>query len=227
MQPPFSADQFFEVFARYNDAVWPAQAALLVIALIAVGAAVRRSGSAGSSRLVVALLAMLWAWMGLVYHIGFFRSINTAATLFGGLFLAQAGLLLWYAMRRETLHFAHPAGVRGAAGAALIVYALVVYPLLGAALGHRYPAAPTFGLPCPTTIFTLGLLLWTKHPVPWAVLIVPVGWAVVGTSAALQLGMVEDLGLPVAAFAVILAEVHARLATRARRFGGWELGARS
>ncbi|HSJ65240.1 MAG TPA: DUF6064 family protein [Gemmatimonadaceae bacterium] len=217
MQLPFSTHQFFEVFARYNEAVWPAQAALLLLALVAIGAAVRRSGSAGSSRLVAAILAVLWAWMGVVYHIGFFRPINAAATLFGGLFVAQAGLLLWYAMRRDTLRFSPPVGARGAAGAALIAYALVIYPVLGVALGHGYPEAPTFGLPCPTTIFTLGLLLWTIRSAPWPVLVVPIGWAVVGTSAALQLGMVEDLGLPVAAAVVLIAGVHDRLSTRSRR----------
>lgn len=227
MQLPFSPDQFFEVFARYNESVWPAQAGLLILALVAVGTAARRSGSARSSRVSAAILGVLWAWMSLVYHIGFFRVINPAATLFGGLFLAQAGMLLWYAMRRDALRFAHPVGVRGAAGAALIVYALVVYPLLGAALGHRYPGAPTFGLPCPTTIFTLGLLLWTTRPVPWAVLVVPVGWALVGTSAALQLGMVEDLGLPVAAAVVLALRISDRVVGRTRRYGGVGLGARS
>jgi hypothetical protein len=35
-----------------------------------------------------------WAWMGLVYHIGFFRFINPAALGFGIAFLVQAWLFL-------------------------------------------------------------------------------------------------------------------------------------
>jgi hypothetical protein len=80
----------------------------------------------------------------------------------------------------------------------LIAYALIGYPLIGASLGHRYPAAPTFGLPCPTTIFTLGVLVMGR-PVPRHLLLVPVAWAIVGGFAACRLGVAEDSGLPIAA----------------------------
>ena len=40
--------------------------------------------------------------------------------------------------------------------------------------GHRYPHMPTFGLPYPTVIFTLGLTLWLVRPFPRAMLVIPV-----------------------------------------------------
>jgi hypothetical protein len=80
---------------------------------------------------------------------------------------------------------------------ALIVYALAVYPALGEAFGAGYPAAPTFGLPCPTTIFTIGVLLLAKTDVR-AILVVPILWAAVGSVAAFTLGVYQDLGLLVA-----------------------------
>ncbi|HKB86940.1 MAG TPA: DUF6064 family protein, partial [Ignavibacteriaceae bacterium] len=49
--------------------------------------------------------------------------------------------------------------------------------------------------PCPTTIFTFGILLWTTKKIPGYVLIIPLIWAALGISAALQLGIKEDLGL--------------------------------
>lgn len=58
---------------------------------------------------------------------------------------------------------------------------------------------PTFGVPCPTVIFTFGVLTWCLRPVPRSVLVVPVLWALLGVSAATSLGAVEDLGLPIAA----------------------------
>ena len=90
-------------------------------------------------------------------------------------------------------------------GAALLTYAVVGYPLLGYALGHRYPAAPTFGVPCPTTIFTLGLGVWAGASLPRRLLIAPLAWSIVGTSAAITLGMIEDLGLLAAAIATVVA----------------------
>ena len=75
------------------------------------------------------------------------------------------------------------------------MYALIVYPALGYWLEHRYPAAPTFGLPCPTTIFTFGILLWTNRRVPFYVLAIPLAWSVMGFWAAISLGITQDLGL--------------------------------
>jgi len=63
---------------------------------------------------------------------------------------------------------------------------------------------PTFGLPCPTTIFTIGLLMFACSPVPRSVFVVPVLWSLVGATAAFSLGVWQDLGL-VAAAAVGLA----------------------
>jgi Family of unknown function (DUF6064) len=70
--------------------------------------------------------------------------------------------------------------------------------LLGYALGQTFPGSPTFGTPCPTTIFTFGLLLWADKKVPLSLLIIPVLWSIVGTLAALNFGIKEDFGLLVA-----------------------------
>lgn len=194
MRMPFGTEQFFEVFRRYNEAVWPAQLLLYLLAAVALVSAWGGASERGSRRASTALAA-LWFWMGLVYHIGFFRAINPAALAFGAVFILQAGLFLWYGVRRNALVFRRPAGVRGAAALVLVCYALVIYPALGAALGHRYPESPTFGLPCPTTIFTLALLLSVERHAPWPVFLIPLAWSAVGAIAAVQLGVPEDYGL--------------------------------
>jgi hypothetical protein len=201
MSLPFDAREFLEVFARYNTAVWPAQVVLELAAIAAVVLAL--GGQAGATRAIGVILGALWLWMGLVYHLVFFQAINPAARLFGGVFVAEGVLLLVLLGWRRQARFSWISGPSGAVGAGLIAYALLLYPLLGYALGHRYPAAPTLGLPCPTTILTLGILAWAR-PRPWALLAIPILWSAVGASAAVQLGMREDLGL-VAAGALVLA----------------------
>jgi Family of unknown function (DUF6064) len=136
-------------------------------------------------------------------------AVILAATAFGVLFALEGVLLLAIATWRGRLRFAWTRTLPGIVGAALIAYALVVYPTMAYALGHRFPAAPTFGLPCPTAILTLGLLAWAVPPRSWGVLVISLLWSAVGASAAAQLGVWEDLGL-VAAGGLILAVLVSR-----------------
>jgi uncharacterized protein DUF6064 len=197
---PFTVDQFFDVFRRYNDAVWPAQWVLVALALIAIAGAVR--ATARAARIVSASLACLWLWMAFAYHIAFFSKINPMAPVFGALFLVQGLLLLPLGGHKE-LVFEPRRDLAGVMGALLVIYALVIYPALGFVLGRRYPALPTFGLPCPTTIFTLGLLLWARPAATRRIVVIPLLWAAIATAAALRLGVREDLGLTVAALIVV------------------------
>jgi peptidoglycan/LPS O-acetylase OafA/YrhL len=116
---------------------------------------------------------------------------------------------------RRRLEFRWAPGWRSAAGVALIVFALVVYPVWSAYAGHRYPATATFGLPCPTTIFTLGVLAFAARPYPRSPLIVPLLWCFVGAQAAFLLSVPPDLGLIAAAVVGIGLLVTARQQSRA------------
>ena len=52
--------------------------------------------------------------------------------------------------------------------------------------------------PCPTTIFTFGLLLWSTKPIPAFALIIPFLWSIIGTMAAISLQVPQDFGLGIA-----------------------------
>jgi hypothetical protein len=210
---PFTTEQFLKIFAQYNAAIWPAQFVLAGAAVLVLYLAVR--GHDYSATVGPWILAALWAWSGVVYHLMFFRRINQLAVVFGALFLVQAVLLL-LAARRRRLNFAFRATAAGWLGGTLITYALVVYPLLGAAQGRWYPSAPTFGVPCPLTIFTLGLLLWNTERTPWYVMVVPLLWSAIGTSAALSLGIREDFGLGLAGVVTLTVLVMSGLTHRLR-----------
>ena len=199
MNLPFTREQFFEVFARYNEGVMPLQLGLFLLGLTALGAMVLRRR--GADRVVSAILAGLWAWMALAYHFVYFAPVNPAAPLFGIMFLGGAALFAWAGVVRGRLAVNGENRARRITGHVLVVYALVVYPLLSALLGREYPGLPTFGLPCPTTIFTVGMLAYLATPFPRAVLVVPIAWAVIGGEAALLLGVYEDIGLIVAGLA--------------------------
>jgi len=203
MTLPFTVRDFLEVFGRYNLAVWPAQLFLYGVAALVVILVLQQD----RPRLVSVLLATLWLWSGLVYHLAFFSAINPAAPLFGIAFLAQAGILLWDARRHTAGTSAAHAPFAAHAGKALVAYALIGYPLIGYLAGHHYPETPTFGAPCPTVIFTLGVLLWTRRELSWWIVAIPLAWAVIATSAAVQLAVPQDFGLAVAGVLTLIAMV--------------------
>lgn len=195
MTLPFSREQFFEIFAQYNATVWPLQPVFVAMGVASIVAVfVQR----GFERVVGWVLVLFWLWMAIAYHFAFFTSINPAAWVFGAAFLIGAGVFAWH-VRAGTLRFTKPVGATAVAALAVLSYSLVGYQLLGWLAGHAYPQTPTFGLPCPTTIFTFGILLLAQHPVPLSLFIVPLAWTVVGTFAAIQLGVPQDLGLLAAA----------------------------
>jgi hypothetical protein len=196
---PFTTAQFLEVFARYNQAVWPAPLLFYLLAALVLCLAWRPQPGAGKA--IAGVLAFFWAWMAVIYHWVFFRAVNPAAALFGAAFLLQAALLFHAGLMRPRLAFRVRPGPAGSTGTILVVYALVAYPLLGTLFGEGYPRDPTFGLPCPTTIFTLGVLLWAEEQLPVRLLVIPIAWSLIATVAAAQHGIVQDYALPASGLA--------------------------
>ena len=205
MQPPFTAEQFFDVFRRYNEAVWPAQVALNVIGVLAAAAAYRANARRSRSwaRAAVVLLAGLWLWTGIVYFKMFFATITPAGQIFGSFFIAEAAVLLLCAWETgPRLEPASPASL--AVSGFILVYALLLYPIVGIAAGQQYPALPTFGAPCPLTIFTFGLLALFPSSISRVAIAVPVLWVAISSYAAFGFSVYEDFGLLAAAIAAIV-----------------------
>ena len=196
MSLPFTIEQFFSVFEKYNLSVWPMQIVLVLIAIVAMILSIRKIKRA--DKIISIVLGFFWLWIGTIYHFAFFTSINKAAYLFGALFIIQGLLFLFVGGLKSKLSFKFQLNSYGIIGSLFILYALIIYPVLGYCFGHVYPKNPTFGLPCPTTIFTFGLLMWTDKIVPKYILVIPLIWSIIGFGAALSLGVKEDLGLLIA-----------------------------
>ena len=196
MSLPFTVEQFVGIFQKYNIAVWPMQIILVLIALLALFLSLRKFSY--SDKMTSIFLGFFWLWIGIVYHLIYFTSINKAAYLFGILYIIQGLIFIFVGGIKSKLSFKLQPNSYGVIGSLFILYSLIIYPILGYFLGHVYPKNPTFGLPCPTTIFTFGLLLETDKIVPKYVLVIPLIWSIIGFGAALSLGVKEDYGLLIA-----------------------------
>lgn len=202
MQLPFGTQAFFQVFVDYNTTIGPVPVVAWLLGIAAIVLVLRPTPWSG--RAISAILAAFWLWTGIGYHILFFVPINPAAYGFGALFVLQGLLFLWFGIHRKRLDFGASGRPSAMVGWAAIGYAMLIYPVIGHLLGHGYPRAPLFGVaPCPTTIFTIGLLCLASHPVPWSLWLVPLLWSLIGGTAAWLLGVPEDLGLWIAGLVAV------------------------
>ena len=202
---PFNSTEFFDVFRRYNAAIWPFQWVLVTMAVIAVLAVA--SAQVFRIRLALILVAALWFWTGAGYHFAFFTRINPAAWLFGSLAIIEGLLLLW-AVGKQRAPMRPRTGFEISVAATLIFYALIAYPLIDIASGHHYPRTPTFGAPCPITIFTFGWLCLLSAPA--YLLIIPSIWAIIGAFGAFQFGIIQDYAMPLAAISAMVVYLQRR-----------------
>jgi len=196
MKLPFTPEQFFEIFKNYNQSVYPMQVVFYLLGMTIIILSVKKIVNA--DKIINGILSFFWLWMGIVYHLIYFTQINKAAYLFGAIFILQGLLFFYQGVLHNKLSYKFHFDKLGWTGALLITFALILYPFLGYAFGHIYPSSPTFGLPCPTTIFTFGILMWFDKKLPMTILIIPFLWSIIGFFAALKLGVREDTGLLIA-----------------------------
>jgi hypothetical protein len=205
--PGDSTETLLELFTRYNHDLWPLHVVAYALGILLV-ALILLAPPRVASRTVPLVLGGLWIWLGVVFQGRYATDIDAVlGAIYAVLFVVQGLLLIAIGITGE-LTFERGARTAGQRfGWAAMAYALLVYPLIGIALGHGWPESPLFGMaPCPTTIVTFGVLLLARPPVRRLVLAVPLLWAVLAPPAAVTRGVWEDLGLIVfgLAAAVIL-----------------------
>jgi hypothetical protein len=188
---PFSPQQFLSVFVNYNNAIWPAQVGAYLLGCWIIVLLLWKASRA--DRITAGILAIMWLWTGIAYHGVFFSAINKAAYLFAMLFVIQGAYLLYSGVYHDHLRFGLRSGPTAWVGAALVIYAAILYPLIGISTGHAYPEMPVFGVtPCPVTIFTFGMFLLTTRPLSRWLLVIPFIWSLIGGSAAVLLHVPQD-----------------------------------
>ena len=126
-------------------------------------------------------------------------------SVFALLFILQAGIFIYEGVYRNRMIFLFRPDVFGLAGAMLIIYGIFGYQAIEYLLGRGYPLILSFGLfPCPTVIFSLGILLWTLKKFPAYILIFPVLNALCGFLPAFMIGIIEDIGLIISGLLMLI-----------------------
>ncbi len=182
----FSAETFYRLFALYHRAIWPVQLTLATV-LIALFYRHKKAPSKIVSAGLFAL-SLAFFWVGSIYHLQFYASINWAAHYFGGMFIVQACLLLLAAYRQRSLAPEYFTNLRGWVGACLLLYAVMIFPVIDILLRSDWRQAQLFGFtPDPTAIACLGVLLCCRIKGAGLLALIPTVWLLISRATAYTL----------------------------------------
>lgn len=198
---PFTTEQFFIVFREYNLFVYPSQIIILLLGLVSIF--IVRLKIISSVKMLGVFLAVLWIWIGYVYHIIFFSTINSAAIVFGIFFIIQGILFLFAFLFGKKIEFKTENTFQMFTGYFFIIFGIILYPLIGMILGKSLDVTISLGLPCPSVIYTFGIFILAGKSLPKYLLIIPTLWALLGFFAAVKFGVYQDVMLPISAIASI------------------------
>ncbi|WP_425260860.1 DUF6064 family protein [Rubrivivax sp. RP6-9] len=170
----FAPATYWRLFELHNAALWPLQPVLL-LALVTAAWWWRQHAAplaAGAWGAVFAAAALAWAGVGWSFLLQRYAEINWAAQGAALAFGVQAAGLLVLACSAggiggaDGARFAAAApGGRRRLGLALLLAAVLLYPLLAPLQGRPWAQAELVALaPDPTAIGTLGLLLCVDSP---------------------------------------------------------------
>lgn len=206
---PYSLQVFITLLSEHVAAVWPWPAISLLVAFILM--LFISLGFAFVSSFVSIYLAFIWAWVGIVYHIRFYASLNWAGTLFGVMFLAQAILIIWFTFVRSPPAFQLVQTKTRILAIPVLIYLLVMHPFLGknafnlVALGDldsigSFDFSGSYQLvgvtPDATNLFTLAVFSLSVSGVSRLVLVIPLLWCLFSVYWAWLLGAFGKLLLP-------------------------------
>ena len=211
-----SIEQFFELVKSYNDTFWPLIVLTYLLGIIAIYFAYKKSEF--SDKIISGILAFLWLWSGLIFWIGTFGpypfsmfniSIPGIWIVFGIGFIFQGCLFIFFGIYKSSLSYKIELDSYFYLGLVFIVYAMLVYPVIGFLTGHPYPDYPIFGIaPCPVAIFTFGMFLFTNKKFNKILLVFPMIYTLSGIVPLLLYGVVADLGLIIIGLLVFSLIIH-------------------
>ncbi len=171
----FTYDSVVKVFARYNDAIWPMQVVAYLLVFAAFFVVARKTKY--SDRIIAAILAFFWLWVGIRFWLPSAPSVPLFYVI-GGLFIVQ-GILFLLGVAKPSVLYRFQENVFSYTGIALMLYAMIVFPVGALLMGRVYPQMGIVGLfPCPTVLFTCGLALCTDRKVPKYMLAIPLFWGI-------------------------------------------------
>jgi hypothetical protein len=198
------AQLFFQkTMAECNNAVWPAQIIFYVLSIFFIFTSINTKNI--SNKMNILILSSLWVWNGAVTLLMHFTRFHAQYYVWGVVWILQGLAIFYYGIYKKQINFRIKKDLYSITGLIFILYALIVYPLIGAWLGHPFPKGPIFGTaPCPTVIFTFSVFLFSENRVKPYLMYFPLLWALMSLYPIIGMGVYADIGEIVSAIVAFI-----------------------
>lgn len=205
----FSPRTYYRMIGLYNLALWPAQIAAVGLGLLLLFLSSREG--AKESRVILLVLALIWALIAYAFHLQRYAAINWAARYAAAAFVLEVLFLLAAALA-PSVKFLRPKAFDQWGGLGLFLFALLAYPLLPALSGRNWTEAEIFALtPDPTALGTLGLLLMGRGRLRIPLMILPFLWCIAASLTLIAMKAPEAWIMSLAGTLALLAAARSAL----------------
>ena len=171
----FSPRTYYRTIERYNLEIWPAQ--LVGHRDRARDHRAADAEGATRERIIAALLAACWLWIGWAFHYQRYAQINWVAPWIAAAFALEALLLAAVGGIARRIVLWPAAGREFRIALALIAIIVVGYPLLAPLNGRPWATAEVFGVAAdPTGLVTIAVLALVRGRIKWVLLVIPLLW---------------------------------------------------
>jgi hypothetical protein len=172
-----STEAFWNQVAAYNELTWPLAVLMTAAAAFLTYRVFRRPGST-TDAWTKAFLSFAFAWNGIAFFLVYVR--NPISTFIGAPLFLIISLLFVLDIRTKNTRFQPPKASWKKALTLLWLALVVLYPLIGLALGHVFPKALLPLFPCPLTVFAIALVAAAAPKVDTKVYVLLLPWALMG-----------------------------------------------
>ena len=185
-----TTETFWNQMGAYNEATFPVQIALIVLA-IALTYFVFAKPSNMANNLMKAFLSFAFAWNSIVFFLIYAE--GPISTFFGASLFIIVAILFFVDISTKKISFRLP-GVKWQKYLTIFwILLMFLYPIIGFALGHPYPKTCMPMAPCPLTAFAIALVAAAIPRVNRKVYLALLAWALMGLPKCLgALGCYED-----------------------------------
>ena len=168
---PYTKEVLDSVVYEYQAVYWPFQFVFLSLALLALYLIWKNDIK--NNKFIIVILAAFWFWLGAIYEINYYTTINWFGLYIGAAFILQGLLFLWFGLVKKSVVFVKS---RSSVIAALLL--VLGYPLLQLlSSSHHFEISMIGMLPNITAAFSWILLFMTTQKRVKTLFVIPLAWS--------------------------------------------------